>query len=344
MRRLVEGVWLGTGGASRAVRAALWPLERAYGASMALRARWYDAGVLAREDPVVPAISVGNLTVGGTGKTPVAAWVAQRLSARARPAIVLRGYGGDEPAVHRRLNPGVDVIVNPRRADAVRAARDRGADIVVLDDAFQHRRLRRDVDLVLVGVEQLRRPRHLLPAGPWREPLSAARRAHAVILTRKTASRDDAEAAARELARVAPGVPLAGVYLAPAALVEASSGETLATERLRDAPVLAIAAVGEPGLFARQLEERGARVSLAAFRDHHAFTDEDILRLRRRAPADGLVVCTLKDAVKLAGRWPGPGRLWYVSQQLVVETGAAILDGLLERALEARAPAATEAG
>jgi tetraacyldisaccharide-1-P 4'-kinase len=107
--------------------------------------------------------------------------------------------------------------------------------------------------------------------------------------------------------------------------------------------VLAVAAIGEPDAFREQLEALGARVQLSAFRDHHRFTDAEVRSLALAAPADGLVVCTLKDAVKLGGRWPGPSRLWYVSQQLVVDQGAEHLDRLMSRALNARA-AATTAG
>src|SRR5690242_15793153 len=97
----------------------------------------YDTGVFASHDPAIPAVSVGNVTVGGTGKTPVAAWIATELVERgARPAIVLRGYGDDEPLVHARLNPNVPVIVAADRVAGIAQARDTGATIAVLDDAF----------------------------------------------------------------------------------------------------------------------------------------------------------------------------------------------------------------
>jgi tetraacyldisaccharide-1-P 4'-kinase len=113
---------------------------------------------------------------------------------------------------------------------------------------------------------------------------------------------------------------------------------------LTRAPVVAIAAIGEPGLFARQLEQLGAHVSMNAFRDHHDFTPADVHRLASRIPADALAVCTLKDAVKLGEKWPGPSRLWYVSQQLVVEEGADDMERLLQRVLAARTSTAITAG
>ena len=340
----VENVWYGRGVSARTARGALWPLSLAYAAATRVRNQLYGSGVLHAERPVLPTVSIGNLTVGGTGKTPFAAWLAFGLSQTSVPAIALRGYGNDEAEVHRRLNPHIPVVVNADRGAAIREAKARDADVVVLDDAFQHRRIGRTVDILLLSAEQLLRPRRLLPAGPWREPLSSARRADLLVVTRKSASLMDAVRAA-EIARLAaPSVPLAAIHLAPRALVSASDGTTLPLERLRDAAVLAVAAIGEPAAFATQLEQLGARVSLAAFRDHHAYTDDEIRTIAARVPADGFALCTLKDAVKLAARWPGPGRLWYVSQQLVVERGAEEIDRLLRRVLEARATTTITAG
>jgi tetraacyldisaccharide 4'-kinase len=342
----VEALWYGSGGGVAAVRELLWPASRAYEMAIAVRAKLYEAGVLKSEAPALATVSVGNLTVGGTGKTPFAAWLASQLARSARPAIVLRGYGGgqDEVEVHRRLNPNVPVVANPDRAAAIREARTRGADVAILDDAFQHRRIRRTADIVLLSAEQLVRPIRQLPTGPWREPLHAAKRAHLIVVTRKSATSADAERALAMLDAIAPGVPTAVVHLAPRQLVDAARNTTLPLDKLRGAQVVAIAAIGEPSLFARQLESLGARVSLVAFRDHHAYSNADITAAAARVPRDGLAICTLKDAVKLAPRWPGPSRLWYVSQQLVVEKGADDMDRLLKRVLDARASTAITAG
>ena len=346
----VENVWYGRSAGNIVVRAALWPLSKAYNVAVSARARLYDAGMLPSHPPALPTISVGNLTVGGTGKTPFAAYLAAQLGRRARPAIALRGYGGDEIQVHRRLNPDVPVFVNPDRAAAVREAKTYGADLVILDDAFQHRRIARNADVVLLSAEQVLRPRRLLPAGPWREHLSGARRADLLVITRKSASIVEAEHAIGVVRSEIPGIPIVSVSLTPKELVavgdDASTEPalTLPLERLKDASVLAIAAIGEPELFRRQLELLGARVTLDAHRDHHEYSVADIRDAALRVPLDGLAVCTLKDAVKLAGRWPGPSRLWYVSQQLVVDQGVEEVNRLLERVMDARASAATTAG
>ena len=346
----VENVWYGRSAGNIVVRAALWPLSKAYNVAVNARTRLYDAGVLPSQAPALPTISVGNLTVGGTGKTPFSAHLASELGRRARPAIALRGYGSDEIEVHRRLNPDIPVFVNPDRSAAVREAKTYGADIVVLDDAFQHRRIARNADVVLLSAEQVLRPRRLLPAGPWREPLSGAKRADLLVITRKSASLVEAEHAAAIVRAEIPGVPIASVSLVPRELVavgdETPDGRplTLPLERLKGTSVLAIAAIGEPELFKRQLELLGAHVTLEAHRDHHAFSEADIREASIRVSSDGLAVCTLKDAVKLAGRWPGPSRLWYLSQQLVVDQGVEEVNRLLERVMEARASAATTPG
>ncbi|MEO5589715.1 MAG: tetraacyldisaccharide 4'-kinase, partial [Gemmatimonadaceae bacterium] len=121
--RLIEQVWTGESGADRAGRIALAPLEALYRAVVALRGELYDRGIAKVVQPDIPVVSVGNLTVGGTGKTPVSAWIAARLLSSGRaPAIVLRGYGGDEPLVHSRLNPGVPVVVAPNRSQGINEA------------------------------------------------------------------------------------------------------------------------------------------------------------------------------------------------------------------------------
>src|SRR6185503_16666306 len=288
----VERIWYGDDAVATAGRAALWPFSRLFEAITSARHALYAAGALRVETPVLPVISVGNLTVGGTGKTPVASWLAGRLSMHAVPAIVLRGYGNDEVEVHRLLNPHIPVVVGVDRAAAIREAKSRDTDVVVLDDAFQHRRVARTADVVLLSAEQLLRSRRLLPAGPWREPLTASRRADLLVVTRKSADASRARDALAVTRAVAPGVPVALIHLRLHALVSTSGArETLPLDRLRGVRVLAIAAIGEPSAFREQLEQSGARVTLAAYRDHHLFSDEEVRALVARVPPDGLAVC-----------------------------------------------------
>ena len=271
-------------------------------------------------EPVIPVISVGNLTVGGTGKTPLSAWIAGELVAMgAKPAVVLRGYaGGDEIDVHRRLTPDIPVIANPDRVAGVQTAAARGATVAVLDDAFQHRRIARVSDIVLISADAWDGHVRLLPAGPWREPLSALRRASVVIVTRKAVDASQADAVVRAL-------DLGDTPTAVAALVLGTlrtlGGEERPLETIADSIVHAVAGVGDASAFFAQLKAAGARVVPHGFRDHHAFTRADADRLAGAA-AGAPVVCTLKDAVKLEREWPrGAGPLWYVSQRVEFDRG-----------------------
>jgi len=294
--------------------------------------------LLKAHDVSVPVVSVGNLTVGGTGKTPVAAWLARQLVERgANPAVVLRGYGGDETLVHRRLNESISVIACPDRVRGMRDAIAEAADIIVLDDAFQHRRAARDADIVLIDADTWTEGRRLLPAGPWREPLTAARRASLIIVTRKAASHDAVDAVKRALSAAAPRVVVTTVSLAPGELRSTATGQTMPLHALEGADVTAIAAIANPVAFFRQLTQLGAVVRPHAFPDHYAFTLRDARRLAASALASDFAVCTLKDAVKLESFWPPEaGSLWYVSQRLKVEDGKQHIDRLLNDLLALR--------
>jgi tetraacyldisaccharide 4'-kinase len=332
LRRIVETIWTGRGRRVRTLRALLSPIEMAYRGAIAFRAWMYDSGLFAAESFSVSVVSVGNLSVGGTGKTPVAAWIARTLTERGlRPGIVLRGYGGDETLVHQRLNAHVPVIVASDRRRGIREAIAQGADVVILDDAFQHRRAARDVDIVLVDADSWTGSARLLPAGPWREPLRSARRASLVIITRKTSDKATVEAARRAVGAAAPNVPLAIVHLAPGDLRSTTTGQTLPLHALRGADLTAIAAVARPESFFRQLTELGAVVRPHTFADHHAFTRSEARHLAAEASSSDFVVCTLKDAVKLESIWPAEsGSLWYVSQRLTIEDGQPHIDRMLD--------------
>lgn len=346
-RGLVERVWYGSDALASAVRMVLLPAERLFGTIVGARDILYDAGWLPAREAALPAVSVGNLTVGGTGKTPIAAWIAGGLETRgARPAIVLRGYGHDEPLVHQTLNPSIPVIVNADRVAAIAEAARRGADVVVLDDAFQHRRVQRLADLVLISADQWTPVVHLLPAGPWREPLRAVRRATLIIVTRKAASDAAVESVHERLARVAPAVPRVSVRLDPGELVCADgAGETMSLNALRGKTVHAVLSVADPVSFVRQMEARGIRVEASIFPDHYAFTEADVVRITRGFALDDVVVCTLKDSVKLALNWPRLAPpLWYVSQQVMVERGVGGLERVLDDLVVSRSSHSPTAG
>ncbi|MGZ8457870.1 MAG: tetraacyldisaccharide 4'-kinase [Gemmatirosa sp.] len=342
LARLAERIWFGDDPAAVAARAGLAPLELLFRVGVAARGLLFDRGLAARHALSLPAISIGNLTVGGTGKTPVAAWIARRLRERgAHPALVLRGVGDDEPRVHALLNPDVPVVVAPDRVAGAREARSLGADVVVLDDAFQHRRAARDVDLVLLAAERARTRPRLLPAGPYREGLDALERANVLVVTRKSASRDEAEQLLDRAGARAPAIGRVLVHLAPHALhpwaAAGDAQEPVGIAVLGGQQVLAVSGIGDPRAFEAQLRGVGATVDAAPYADHHAYTTADAESLAARARAADRVVCTLKDAVKLGPLWPrGAPTLWYVSQHVTVERGERVLDDSLDLLLAAR--------
>ena len=344
--RLIERLWFSDDAWARTARLALAPFEGIYGSVVRARGWLYDAGILRARATVIPAISVGNLSVGGTGKTPVAAWIAAELTARgARPAIVLRGYGEDEPLVHRVINPAVPVIVAADRVAGAASARAAGADIAVLDDAFQHRRARRAADIVLLSADRWTAAPHLLPAGPYREPMKSLRRASLVVITRKAEDVSASEMAAAEAMRAAPGVPQAWVRLAPLALVAMDESARQPMDVIAGREVRVLAAIGDPGAFVRQLEQLGARVTATIYPDHHHFSDDEIASFARSVTSGALAVCTLKDAVKVRGRWPREApTLWYVSQHVIVERGRDRVEQALGTVLDSRAPLSQPAG
>lgn len=334
--RLAARVWHGDDWLAATARALLWPAERLFAvlsaSSGARKAR--GAGHTA-----VPTVAVGNLTVGGTGKTPVAAWFASRLAARGfHPAVLLRGYGEDEPLVHARINPGVPVLVDRERRRSGKRALAQGATALVLDDAFQHRQMPRDVDVVLVSADAWDGRVRLLPAGPFREPLSALRRAHVVLVTRKAVSAARAQAVADAVAAAAGRVPVAVAYLAPDQLVPWSGGSAGALTGLGGQRVVAVSGIGAPGAFLWQLRAAGADVQEMTFGDHHAYTAADVRAIVMRSVQADRVICTLKDAVKLGPLWPPDApTLWYLSQIVIWEAGRERVEALLDRLVPRRA-------
>ncbi len=336
-RSLVEWLWWGDSVGARAARVALAPASMLFSLVVRVRNALYDRRFMRVHAPRIPALSVGNLTVGGTGKTPVSSWLATALQSRgARPAIVLRGYGDDEPLVHARLTPDIPVIVDANRLEAIERAAAADSDIAVLDDGFQHRRVSRAADVVLVSADVPGGPVRLLPTGPLREPVTALRRASLVIITRKAATLDDARAVTAQVHAIAPGVPTAIVHLALGEIrIGVAPPASLAS--IAGRRVLAIAGIGNGDAFGEQLRQAGATVRMKAFPDHHPFTEADARALARDLGADEIALCTLKDAVKLLSLWPREARaIGYVSQAVIVEESKDAIDAILDLVIDAR--------
>jgi tetraacyldisaccharide 4'-kinase len=284
-------------------------------------------------------ISVGNLTVGGTGKTPVVEWVARWYRQQGkRVAILSRGYGSadgpnDEALVLEENLPDVPHLQGKDRAELARIAVDElEAEILVLDDGFQHRRLARNLDLVLIDALAPFGSGQLFPGGTFREPLSSLARAGLILITRSRSVSADRLAALRgEVARRAGKVPIATVDF-PATGLLRGGGEAEPIETIRGKKIGAFCGIGHPEAFARTLADLGAQVvDLRPFPDHHPYRAEDIRDLEgwaRRLGADG-VVTTQKDSVKIRLAELGNQPLWAVRIEAVVTDGRDLCDDLL---------------
>lgn len=329
--------WRGDAGvAGRVAGALLWPAEMLFRGTAAARNQGFDRRWLSVAEPPIPVVSVGNLRVGGAGKTPVAAWIAARLRSWGRePAVILRGYGADEVLVHGELNPDVPVHTAVRRLDGVIAAARAGADVAVLDDGFQHRSLARALDVVLIATESFEKRPRLLPRGPWREDLAALRRADLVIVTRKSAPRAAAERVARYVTSYVPSGRVALFRLAPDVLLAL---DPKAERPVRDVQwlggrsVLAVASIADPEPFVDHLRSVEAEVELLAYPDHHAFGAADAAAITRLAEARTLVI-TRKEAVKLRRQIPASVDAWVLTQRVEAETGETMIDDALRHAM-----------
>jgi tetraacyldisaccharide 4'-kinase len=332
--RLAQRVWRGTSPGARVLRALLLVPAAAYRAAVALRNAAYDVGVLRSGRLPRASLGVGNIAVGGVGKTPVAAFLAGELSRRgATPGILLRGYrGGDEAEEHRARTPGAVVVADPHRRRGAERALAEGADVLILDDCLQHREVRPDALLVVLAAETAGDPMWPLPAGPWREGLRALGRGDGVVVTYKTAAAELAAATARRLAPLTrSGIAVAaGLHIAR--LVPLRDGTPLAAGWLDGREVVALCGIGEPAPFRSQLERLGARVRLQAYGDHHAFRPADVDAALAAAGATGTVVTTAKDAVKLRPMWPAAAPACLVAELAVhVTYGEEDLARLLDR-------------
>ncbi len=306
--RFVRRLWRRRSWKARAARMALLPFAALYGAIMGVRSIWYRTGLGTRRPLPLPAIAVGNLSVGGTGKTPLAAWIAGFcVEAGRRPGVLLRGYGRDEVLVHRRLVPDAIVVANRDRVAGAKTAKAQGATVLVLDDAFQLLDTGRDLNIAILAAEQARGSRWPLPAGPWREGWGALARADLLVVTRRRAGVDAAQALADRLTARWPRTPVAMARLELTGLVGMRSGAAVALAALRGQRIIAAAGIADPESFAVQVRASGATVQLAAYQDHHEYGAADVARLVQVAAGAGYLVITEKDAVKLRSVWPADG-------------------------------------
>ncbi len=350
MRRWIETLWSSPAWPASLVRSILEPASWMFRAAALLRVRMYRFGWFRSERVEVPVVSVGNLRVGGSGKTPLVIRLVEVFQERGlRPVVVSRGYGAaaneaclvisteadslwpddqarparrvrviDAASAYRKpgnegvadealfvaLRTGVPVVTDPDRVAGARlAARELGADVVILDDGFQHLRLSRDFDLLAVSADDARAS--CLPAGALREPWSALGRADFVVLAATETKEGPAEPEFYSR-------PHCRVGFVPAALVDSvDGGQGVSPAWLAGKSVLAVAGIARPERFARLIEQAGGIVRRGLYyRDHHRYGASDIAAIREAAVGADAVVTTEKDLVKLAPMWTDDTALW----------------------------------
>ena len=341
------------------VRAALAVLSVPYAAGIIVRNAYYDLFKRRVTRVSAPVISIGNITTGGTGKTPMTVTVAERLAARNRKvAVLLRGYKAapvgprptqkaahikwgshsDEALLLKRRCPQAVVLADPDRSSSARRAVIEGADVILLDDGFQHRRLARDLDIVLIDATAPFGHGYILPRGLLREPASSLRRADLIILTR-SGEIDHATKSVLlgTLRRVSDGKPIIEASHQTAALLDLK-GKPADIDDPASIQAVVFAGIGNFESFRRGVEKMGVRVVAAyQYPDHHAYTDDEIQGLQDVAGTleANAVITTEKDAVKLVGRWNEEECRLLVTQLQIafVEEGGRLLDEMIEQAL-----------
>jgi tetraacyldisaccharide 4'-kinase len=292
------------------LRSLLWLLSPFYRLVVQLRNLAYDKGWKKSVTAPLRVISIGNLTTGGTGKSPLVIWLAEQLRARGQRVCVLsRGYKGttagenDESLELADRLPDVPQLVNPDRAASAQIASDElEMEIAILDDGFQHRRLQRDFDLVLVDATEPFGFGHLLPRGLLREPLSALRRADWLVITRSDQVSPERLTRLRaDLEQFCPAERISVCRMAPTQLLQAD-GRHYPLEQVGGQKLLAFCGLGNPAAFFQTVTALSqSSVQTQAFSDHHAYTTAELAALAETSRACGAeaLVCSHKDLVKL---------------------------------------------
>ncbi len=320
----------------------------------------YDSGIFHSERIPVPVIAVGNITAGGTGKTPFVEYLLQRLLQRGkRIAVVSRGYkrstrgtfivsdgikkygsanqAGDEPMQLALKFPDVAVVVDENRVRGSFAAIQQSKpDVIILDDGFQHRAIERDCNILMIDGTISLSGMRMIPAGKRREPLSSLRRADMTVVSRTTISSD-----LKKLVSRYSSAPMASVRFRPKKLVEIVSHRLCEFSEFQHQRCLTFCGIGNPESFAATLSETGlTSVEVMRFPDHHNYSIEDIHNIKHKALENevSMIITTEKDAVRIAPEllrdFSDSIRLFFIEIEAVVTEGEEHLHDLIESIFE----------
>ena len=335
-----RGIW------ASLTRSGLWCASKAYGLAAACRNWAYNRKWLTAQTSPIPVISVGNLTVGGTGKTPAVAMLARYLREKGiRVAIVSRGYGSHSEGMNDEAKeldvrlPDVPHFQNPDRIASIRiAVEELDSQLILLDDGFQHRKVARQLDIVLLDAIEPFGFDHLLPRGLLREPIGSLRRADVVMVTR--ADQVDAQRLAEIRVRVqrfAPSAAWIETEHKPIQLRN-SQGEVERIEWLQGKKVFAFCGIGNPrGFFATIQQLKANTLQKRIYPDHHEFSAFDIQELQAQIRSLGsidAVLCTGKDLPKIGLDQLADIPLWAVDIELTVRVGIEPLQDRLEKVIQ----------
>jgi len=330
------------------VRAGLGCLTPIYRCVIFFRNRKYDSSIKNANSKIVsrvdiPVISVGNLTTGGTGKTPHVIWIAKYLRRRdLRVALISRGYGSESGRNDEALEleirlPDVPHLQDPDRFSMAQiAVEELESEIILLDDAFQHRKLARDLDIVLIDATLPFGYGRLLPRGLLREPLSSLRRSDVVIITRANLVND--QSLDEIESRIRPYIgdrPIARTKTTMSSLLQ-FDGKRSELQILDGQSVFQFCAIGNPDAFHQTISSIGAKVvGSKVFDDHHNFTRDDLQEVGQLAQSNGAqaIVCTHKDLVKIGTNQIGGIPVFAVTIEIEFLTGEEELSSLLDKAI-----------
>jgi len=337
----VQKIWYG----DSALRWLLSPFSWIYAAVIACRRSLYALGLKRSFSVAAPVVIVGNITVGGTGKTPLTIWLAEQLAARGhKPCIISRGYGGNsgsgpqqvtadsdpalvgDEAVLMAVRSHCPVIVHADRVAAANLAVELGASVIVSDDGLQHYRLRRDYEIAVVDGTRRYGNRQLLPAGPLREPISRLNSVNRILVQRAS----DGEA---ELSFRASDKPPMSFRLVASNVCRLDDSTVKSIQDFAGARVHALAGIGNPERFFRLLEAHGIEIIRHPLPDHAQIEPQDL-----EFADDFEVFMTEKDAVKC--RWLDTGNCWYVPVEVVIDESEArdFVDSIVQLPKFCRAP------